>query len=467
MCREQAIAAAADYFDTGAFFEDMSRRIAIRTESQLFADRAAEMDVYLDEIQRTLEPMGYHCAKFANPSAMAGPLLIAERIEDPSLPTVLTYGHGDVVNGMEGQWEEDRDPWTLTEVGDRLYGRGIADNKGQHSVNIAGLAAVLKTRGKLGFNSKILIENGEECGSLGLADFARLHKDKLTSDFLISSDGPRFNASKPCVFMGSRGGYVFDITCELRQGAHHSGNWGGLLPNPAIILAHAVASITDKRGQIRIPEWRPTTLTPAVRKVLAECEWEAAPGSPEIDPDWGEESLTPIERVIGWNSFEILSCIAGQPERPVNAIPGKATCRAQLRFVVGTDPEEIIPALQRHLDREGFPQVKVKAVVERDYMTATRLEPDHPLVQWTVASIEKTCGKKPTILPNLGGSLPNEVFSDILGLPTIWVPHSYSGCSQHAANEHNLKPILREGLEVMAGLFWDIGDGTLPKRNHL
>ncbi|MEP3112825.1 M20 family metallopeptidase [Nisaea sp.] len=463
MSREQAIAAAADYFDRGSFFEDMSRRIAIRTESQLYADRKAEIDAYLDEMQQTLEPMGYSCTKLPNPSSKAGPLLIAERIEDPSLPTVLTYGHGDVVNGMEGQWDEDRDPWTLTEVGDRLYGRGIADNKGQHCVNIGGLAAVLKTRGKLGFNSKILIESGEECGSLGLSEFAELHKEKLKADFLISSDGPRFNASKPCVFMGSRGGYVFDITCDLREGAHHSGNWGGLLPNPAIILAHALATITDKRGQIRIPEWRPTTLTPAVRKVLAECEWEVTPGSPAIDPNWGEESLTPIERVIGWNSFEILSYIAGQPERPVNAIPGKATCRAQLRFVVGTDPEEIVPALQRHLEREGFPQVTAKAVVERDYMTATRLEPDHPLVEWAVASIKKTSEKNPTILPNLGGSLPNEVFSDTLGLPTIWVPHSYSGCSQHAPNEHNLKPILREGLEVMAGLFWDIGDGTLPK----
>ena len=273
VCREQAIAAAADYFDTGAFFEDMSRRIAIRTESQLFADRAAEMDVYLDEIQRTLEPMGYHCAKFANPSAMAGPLPIAERIEDPSQADVLTYGHGDVVNGMEGQWDEDRDPWTLTEVGDRLYGRGIADNKGQHSVNIAGLAAVLKTRGKLGFNSKILIENGEECGSLGLADFARLPRinSRRFSDF---SDGPRFNASAVCVY-GLAWRLCLRHNMRASSGRTPFGKLGRPLPNPAIILAHAVASITDKRGHPNTGMASDNADTGCAQG-FAECEWEAA-----------------------------------------------------------------------------------------------------------------------------------------------------------------------------------------------
>ena len=68
-------------------------------------------------------------------------------------------------------------------------------------------------------------------------------------------------------------------------------------------------------------------------------------------------------------------------------------------------------------------------------------------------------GERPTILPNLGGSLPNNVFAETLGLPTIWVPHSYAACSQHAPNEHVLEPILREGLQIMTGLFWDLGDG--------
>ena len=85
------------------------------------------------------------------------------------------------------------------------------------------------------------------------------------------------------------------------------------------------------------------------------------------------------------------------------------------------------------------------------------LDPDNPWAKFASRSIEQTAGRKPHLLPNLGGSLPNEVFTDILGLPTVWVPHSYGACSQHAPNEHLLAPVAREGLRLMAGLFWDLG----------
>ena len=99
---------------------------------------------------------------------------------------------------------------------------------------------------------------------------------------------------------------------------------------------------------------------------------------------------------------------------------------------------------------------------------ATRLDPDHPWVGWASDSIERTTGAPPVVLPNLGGSLPNDVFADLLGLPTIWVPHSYPGCSQHAPDEHLLAPVAREGLAIMTGLFWDLGEpGTAPGRRAL
>ncbi len=83
------------------------------------------------------------------------------------------------------------------------------------------------------------------------------------------------------------------------------------------------------------------------------------------------------------------------------------------------------------------------------------------------ASIEKTGGQKPNMLPNLGGSLPNEVFTDILGMPTVWVPHSYAACSQHAPNEHLLAPVARDGLRLMTGMFWDLGaEGRPAMRRH-
>lgn len=95
---------------------------------------------------------------------------------------------------------------------------------------------------------------------------------------------------------------------------------------------------------------------------------------------------------------------------------------------------------------------------------ATRLDPDDPLVGWALGVMARASGKKPALLPNLGGSLPNDVFADILGLPTLWIPHSYPACGQHAADEHMLKPVAREGLAIMTELLWALGEPDHPLR---
>jgi acetylornithine deacetylase/succinyl-diaminopimelate desuccinylase-like protein len=257
------------------------------------------------------------------------------------------------------------------------------------------------------------------------------------------------------IFGGTRGAINFDLRLDLREGGHHSGNWGGLIANPGLVLAHALAAIADRRGQIAVPEWRPTTLTPAIRAALAKLEVDGGDDGPDVDPDWGEETLTPAERVFGWNSFEVLAFETGNPARPVNAIPPRAFAHCQLRFVVGTDPDDVLPALRRHLDASGFDAVEI--LPTEVAMRPTRLDPDDPWAQLAVASIEKTMGEPPDVVPNLGGSLPNDVFVETLGMPTVWVPHSYPACSQHAPNEHLLAPLAREGLRMMTGLFWDLG----------
>ncbi|HUQ76839.1 MAG TPA: M20 family metallopeptidase [Burkholderiales bacterium] len=455
MSRSAAIAAAEKYFDTGAFAADLARRVAIPTESQNPA-RAPELRAYLEsEMSESLARIGMTSRIF--PNGKHGPFLIAELIEDPKRPTVLMYGHGDVIRGQEEQWRAGLSPWAIKQEGDRIYGRGTADNKGQHTINLAAIEAVLRTRGKLGFNLKVLLETGEEMGSPGLKEFCEANKAALAADVLIASDGPRLQPGRATIYLGTRGVMNFVLGIDLRKGAHHSGNWGGVLANPGVLLAHAIASITDARGSIRVPEWRPDTLTPSVRNALKNLQIDGGDDGPSIDADWGEPGLTPAERVFGWSSFEVLAFVTGNPERPVNAIPARASATCQLRYVVGIEPAAILPSLKKHLERHGFPMVKVEPAREV-VMHATRLDPDSPWVKWAVASIERTTGKKPAILPNLGGSLPNEVFADTLGLPTVWIPHSYASCSQHAPNEHLLAPVVREALGIMAGVYWDLGE---------
>ena len=114
-------------------------------------------------------------------------------------------------------------------------------------------------------------------------------------------------------------------------------------------------------------------------------------------------------------------------------------------------------ALRAHLAARGYGGIAVDYDPERT-MAATRLDPADPWVGWALASMARTAGKPPALLPNLGGSIPNDVFADLLGLPTLWLPHSYPASSQHAPDEHLLAPLAEEGLRLMAGLFWDLGE---------
>src|ERR1700740_733610 len=133
--RETAIRSIEKYFDDGLFLADLSRRVAIPTESQN-PDRPSSLAQYLDdEMTGSLERMGFQCEVFPNPAPGRGPFLIGTRIEDPALPTVFTYGHADVIRGQDASWREGLNPWKVKVEGDRIYGRGTADNKGQHTIN--------------------------------------------------------------------------------------------------------------------------------------------------------------------------------------------------------------------------------------------------------------------------------------------------------------------------------------------
>ncbi|MGI9332622.1 MAG: M20 family metallopeptidase [Gammaproteobacteria bacterium] len=458
MSRESVIEKLRADFDAGAFYEELARRVAIRTESQVPTSFAHLYTYLRDEIGPELEHMGYEVRILDNPVEGGGPVLVGRRIENPSLPSVLTYGHGDVVRGLEGQWRDGRDPWTLDVDGERIYGRGVVDNKGQHTINLRALRAVIEERGHLGFNSVFLMETSEEIGSHGIHEFCAANRELLQADLLIASDGPRLARDRPTLFMDTRGAMNLELKLELREGGHHSGNWGGLLANPGIVLANALASIVDEHGHVKVRELLPQQITNSVRAALAGVEVEPGEGGPAIDEDWGEPGLTPAERVFAWNTFEILAFKTGNPENPVNAVPPEASAHCQIRYTVDRDPKTFVPVLRRHLDEHGFSAIEVHEAPGRTAWGATRLDPEHPLVLWVADSIERTLGRAPVRLPNLGGSLPNDAFADLLGLPTIYVPHSYPGCSQHAPNEHGLAPLFREGLAMMGGVFWDLGE---------
>ena len=465
MSRAEAIKRAETVWDDGTFLRDLARRVAIRSESQEPASRG-ELDRYVeDEMRPTFAAMGYDVAIHPNPDPKGGPFLVATRIEDPALPTVMVYGHGDVVRGLADQWRAGLDPWRVTVEGERVYGRGTVDNKGQHSIAIAALDAVAKTRGgRLGFNVKFFVDMVEEIGSAGIGPFLMDNREALASDVFIGLDGPRQTTSRPEIKLGCRGGVAFDLVCRLREGSHHSGHWGGVLRDPGFRLGHAMAAIVSPKGRILVPGWTPDAIPNSVRAALAETEFEAVPGLPEADPDWGEPGLTQAEKAFAWTSVIVLAFKTGTPERPVNAVQGEAVARLQVRHTVDVPGARIIPALRRHLDAQGFGDIEIVPVIERDMFLPSRTDPDDPWARFVAGSLAETMGRRPNVVPNSSGSNPGQLFVDALGVPLIWIPNSYGGCGQHGPNEHGLARLYREGLAMMAGLFWDIGEGRAPKR---
>ena len=465
MSRAAAIACAHTYFDNGEFLVDLRRRVAIPSTSQE-PERAGALRGYLDdEMAPSLAPLGFTSRVLDNPSGP--PFLVAERIEDPALLTILIYGHGDTVRGLDDLWRPGLSPWVLAVEGDRVYGRGTADNKGQHSINIAALAAVLAEReragARLGFNVKILIEMGEEVGSIGLHELCVKHKDGLLkADVLIASDGPRIAPGQPTIFLGARGGHPIDLVVELREGGHHSGNWGGLLANPGIILAHALACITDARGTI-------------LRAGVAAAAAAVGAAQPRRSRGRRRRQRPDASTRIGASrsSRRPSACSAGTASRCWHSPParrnGRSTPFPAMRGRTASCATWSEPRPTTSFRRcaaistaTALPRSRCASAAPVSSRRAGSIPTIPGSVSPPARSRRRPAGK-PTILPNLGASLPNDSFIDVLGLRTIWVPHSYAGCSQHAPDEHLLAPIAREGLGAMAGLFWDIGETDVPR----
>ncbi len=279
---------------------------------------------------------------------------------------------------------------------------------------------------------------------------------RCAADVLIASDGPRVASDIATISTGTRGTFHFDLVVDVRPGGVHSGNWGGMTTDPAIVLAHALAAIADRHGRILVTGWLPPHGMPnSVRHALAGLELRAEGEAATIDPGWGEPGLTAAEKVYGWTSFIVLAMLSGRPENPVNAVAPNARAHCQLRYTVDCDPARSSRPCARIWTRPASPRCDPNG---GGRMPASRTDPDNPWVRRAAASLERTLGRKPQLIPNSGGGLPGDVFIDHLGVPLVWIPHSYNGCKQHGPDEHLLIAPAREGIAAFAGLWWDLGD---------
>lgn len=364
------------------------------------------------------------------------PMVFGEAPAQPGAPTVLLYGHYDV------QPPDPLEAWTTPpfepSVRDgRLYARGVGDNKGQHFAQLMALETLLACRGTLPCNVKVLLEGEEEVGSPHMPAFIRDHRDELRADLVIVSDGPVHESGRSIISFGVRG--VLDLELRVR-GANqdvHSGNWGGIVPNPLWTLVHLLASMKNERGEITIDGFyenvRP--LDDLERVALAALPIDVA----QVKQSLGFQRLDEpqergyFERLSAWPTLTINGIHGGYGgPGSKTVLPHEAVAKCDIRLVEAQTAEEILAKVKAHVQRHA-PEVRVTS---HGAMDPSKTPLDSPYTELLRQAITTAQGMEPLLVPAMGGSLPNYAFTKTLGIPAFGVPYANADEANHAPNEN-------------------------------
>ena len=364
------------------------------------------------------------------------PMVLGRRMDAPGRPTVLLYGHYDV------QPPDPLDAWVSPPFepairNGRIYGRGVGDNKGQHLAQLLAIESLLACQGKLPCNVIVLLEGEEEVGSPHIADFVAEHRAELAADLVITADGPVHESGRATLNFGVRGVVSFELRARGASRDLHSGNWGGVAPNPIWTLIHLLASMKNARGEITVDGFYdnvpPATaleraaldaLPIDVPKVMRELEMNELDAPPDR-PFYDRLSLWPTFTVNGFHGG-----YGGPGSKTV--LPHEAFVKCDVRLVGGQTVAEIAAKLEAHVRRHA-PQVEW---VFQGGMDPSKTPLDSAFAEPIRKGLAAGQGEEPLLVPAMGGSLPDYVFTRILGVPAFGTPYANADEANHAPNEN-------------------------------
>ena len=351
-------------------------------------------------------------------------------------PRVLIYGHYDVQ--PPGPLAEWRSPPFRPEVRDgRVYGRGTGDNKGQHLAHLLALRILTETTGGLPCPVTVVLDGEEEVGSPHFGWAADRYRDRFGADLVLWSDGPVHDSGQAAVVLGVRGILTFELRVRGARYPVHSGNWGGVAPNPAWRLVEVLSALRDPvTGRALVEGFyddvRP--FTQQERQVLDDIPGDLAAALAEL----GAQAPEPpagralYERLAAWPTFTInsLSCEDAGEHRTV--IPSVAVARCDVRLVDDQRSDRVADLFRAHLAR---------VAPDAEFVAGRAMEPSRtplgsPYLDAISSGAAEGLGEEPLLLPALGGSLPIHVFTGQLGLPCYGVPFANVDEANHAPNEN-------------------------------
>jgi acetylornithine deacetylase/succinyl-diaminopimelate desuccinylase-like protein len=385
------------------------------------------------------------------------PLVLGHRAGPPGAPTVLVYGHYDV------QPPDPLDAWASPpfepEVRDgRLYGRGGADNKGQHLAQLLAVESLLATRGELPCTVKVLLDGEEEIGSPHLAGFAAAERELLAADLVVWSDGPVDPGGGWRLVFGVRGIASFELRARGANRSLHSGNWGGVAPNPLWTLVHLLATMRDAQGRITVDGFGDEVepLGPAERAALDRLPVDVE----AVKADLGLERLdAPVERgfaerLAAWPTLTINGLHGGYGGQGTQTVlPAEAVAKCDVRLVHAQRAGDVYDKLEAHVRRHA-PGVEL---VRQGSMEPSRTPMDSAWTAPIRAAMAAAQGAEPLLVPVLGGSLPLHVFTGVLGLPTFGIPLGNPDQANHAPNENLDLERFHTGIKTAAAVLAKLG----------
>ncbi|HET7012782.1 MAG TPA: M20/M25/M40 family metallo-hydrolase [Streptosporangiaceae bacterium] len=362
------------------------------------------------------------------------PVILGRAPGPAQAPHVLIYGHYDVQPpGPLSDWTSP--PFSPEIRGNRMFGRGVADNKGQHLAQLLGLRALRELSGGLPGRVTVLLDGEEEICSPHLPRAVREILADDRPDLVIWSDGPVHESGRACVVLGVRGIITFTLRARGPSRPLHSGNWGGVAPNPAWSLVRLLASMRDADGTVLIDgfadEVRP--LSPGERAALRTLPLDL----PEV---LGGIGVTAMEPPVTAGYYERLT----QPTFTINSltcedagehrtvIPSVAVASCDVRLVGGQRASTVIDAIRRHVAAHA-PDIEF---IPGNSMPPSRTLPESAYTAAVLAGTEAGLGEEPLLVPALGGSLPLAVFSEELDVPCYGIPLANVDESNHAPDEN-------------------------------
>ena len=366
------------------------------------------------------------------------PIVVGERIEDPTLPTIVVYGHYDVQPGDPlDLWKTS--PFEPIVRDGRMLGRGSADDKGQIVIHLAALEALLSTRGRLPVNVKYLFEGEEESSSVNLERWMASHPDRCSGDAVIISDTGFFEGNLPALTVGLRGITYLQVDVRNSDVDLHSGGFGGSVINPANALAAMIASLHDEQRRITVPGFYDDVvqLTPADRAAFAALPFDESAylaaigaGAPQ-----GEDGYSTVERRGGRPTLDVNGIWGGfTGDGSKTIIPAHAHAKISCRLVMAQDPARIalqVEAALKAAAPRGL-QVEVRNL-GNGYPFLTPL--GDPYLQAAANALKETFGADPLYLRE-GGSIPiAALFQRELSLPVVLLGFTPPDDNAHAPNE--------------------------------